>query len=110
MSSYAVAGLRAAGHDVIWSAEWDTDPGDLEILKRANEEQRVLVTLDKDFGELAIVRNIPHSGIIRIVNAPATKQGEICIEVISKYEDVLLAGGIVTVEPDRIRVRSDKND
>jgi len=48
--------LRAEGHDVIWSGDWVADPGDEEILARALQEGRVLVMLDKDFGELAIVR------------------------------------------------------
>ena len=67
--------LRAAGHDVVWAGDWQEDPGDDEILERAHGEGRVLVTLDKDFGELAIVHERPHSGIIRLVkrrdlNAP----------------------------------------
>jgi len=46
--------LRNAGHDVVWSGDWDNDPGDEAILALAYQEQRVLVTLDKDFGELAL--------------------------------------------------------
>lgn len=57
--------LQSAGHDVIWAGEWSKDPGDDEILERAHREGRILVTLDKDFGELAVFRGIPHSGIIR---------------------------------------------
>ena len=41
--------LRSAGHDVIWAGEWPDDPKDDEILERACWEDRVLVTLDKDF-------------------------------------------------------------
>ncbi len=41
--------LRAEGHDVIKSKDWGEDPGDMEILRRAAAEQRVLVTMDKDF-------------------------------------------------------------
>lgn len=55
------AEFETAGHDVIWAGSWSQDPGDLEILRQAHEEKRVLVTVDKDFGELAIVRGIPHS-------------------------------------------------
>lgn len=46
--------LEAAGHDVVWVGDWDRDPGDREILFQARSEGRILVTLDKDFGELAI--------------------------------------------------------
>jgi hypothetical protein len=44
---------------VIWAGEWAEDPGDDEILARAHREGRVLVTLDKDFGELAVVHGQP---------------------------------------------------
>ena len=60
----ALTRLRAAGHDVVWSGEWPADPGDEEILARALAEGRVLVTLDKDFRELAFVRELPHTGIV----------------------------------------------
>jgi predicted nuclease of predicted toxin-antitoxin system len=41
--------LGVAGHDVICAADWPEDPGDEEILGRAEKEGRVLVTLDKGF-------------------------------------------------------------
>jgi predicted nuclease of predicted toxin-antitoxin system len=97
--------LDAAGHDVSWSGDWSQDPGDIEILKQAYEERRILVTLDKDFGELAIVRGIPHSGIMRLVNMAAKQQATICLYVLSLYADELLSGAIVTVERDRVRIR-----
>ena len=63
--------LEAAGHDVIWSGDWPSDPGDEEILAQAYREGRVLVTLDKDFGELAVVYGQPHSGILHLANLAA---------------------------------------
>ncbi len=38
--------LSDAGHDVVWTGDWDEDPGDDEILAQAYRESRVLVTLD----------------------------------------------------------------
>ena len=63
----AVAPLKVAGHDVIWAGDWPADPGDEEILGQAYQEGRILITLDKDFGELAVVREQAHAGIIRLV-------------------------------------------
>jgi predicted nuclease of predicted toxin-antitoxin system len=97
--------LAQEGHDVVWAGDWQEDPGDLEILKRAHKESRLLITLDKDFGELAIVRKIPHSGIIRLVNISARKQAEVCLYVISRYQELLLNGALLTVESDRVRIR-----
>jgi predicted nuclease of predicted toxin-antitoxin system len=97
--------LMEEGHDVKWAGDWPEDPGDLEILSRAHSEGRVLVTLDKDFGELAIVRNIPHSGIIRLVDISARKQADICIYVLEQYSDTVKSGAIITVEENRVRIR-----
>ena len=96
--------LRAAGHDVVWVGDWPADPGDAEILARAFSEQRIL-TLDKDFGELAIMRATPHHGILRIVDFPARRQAAACLAVLSTHGDELLAGAIVTAEPGRMRIR-----
>jgi uncharacterized protein with PIN domain len=43
--------LRAKGHDVIESRERGPDPGDRVLLKWAAREERVLVTIDTDFGD-----------------------------------------------------------
>ncbi|MBI4454941.1 MAG: DUF5615 family PIN-like protein [Acidobacteria bacterium] len=66
--------LTAAGHDVVWAGDWTEDPGDDEILQRAHLESRILVTLDKRLGELAVVHQRPHFGIIRLVGLAATQQ------------------------------------
>jgi predicted nuclease of predicted toxin-antitoxin system len=97
--------LRAEGHDVVWAGEWPEDPGDDEILGRAHREERVLVTLDKDFGELAIVRGMPHAGIIRLVNLGTSQQAVTCLRVIKLHGDDLKAGAIITTEFNRLRVR-----
>ena len=65
--------IEAPGHDLVWARSWSEDPGDEEILASAERDGRVLVTLDKDFGELAVVRNQPHGGIIRLVDIAATQ-------------------------------------
>jgi predicted nuclease of predicted toxin-antitoxin system len=101
----ARAALTAAGHDVVWAGEWAEDPGDEAILARALQERRVLVTLDKDFGELAIVRGEHHSGIVRIVDFAARDLAGACLQVLALHGADLIAGALVTVEPGRIRVR-----
>jgi predicted nuclease of predicted toxin-antitoxin system len=105
VSSTACQELRANGHDVVWAAEWPADPGDTQILAVAHAEGRVLVTLDKDFGELAIRHGQAHSGIIRLVNSAARKQGALCLQVIELHGEALRLGAVVTAEPGRIRIR-----
>jgi predicted nuclease of predicted toxin-antitoxin system len=97
--------LEDSGHDVVWAGDWPEDPGDAEILARAHNERRILVTLDKDFGELAIVHQIAHSGIIRLVNIAAREQGVVCLRILEIYGNELESGAIVTAEPGRLRIR-----
>jgi predicted nuclease of predicted toxin-antitoxin system len=63
------------------------------------------VTLDKDFGELAIFRGQPHCGIIRLVNLPAREQAPACLAVLAAHGDDLLAGAIITTQPGVVRIR-----
>jgi len=100
------AELNAAGYDAQWVGDWPEDPGDEALLAEACSEERVLVTLDKDFGELAVARGLPHHGIIRLVNVSAKTQGNYCLNVLAQHATELQAGAIVTVEPGRIRIRN----
>jgi predicted nuclease of predicted toxin-antitoxin system len=101
----ASSALRDAGHDVIWAGDWQKDPGDREILRRAHQDDRVLVTLDKDFGELAIIQNRPHSGIVRLVGFSAREQAAACLEVLALYADEVRQGALITADPARVRIR-----
>lgn len=106
MSGRTADGLRTAGHDVVWAGDWLQDPGDDEILARAAAQRRVVVTLDKDFGELAILRKLPHAGIIRLVGFRAAEHAPACCLVLERYTEELTAGALLTVEPGRVRIRS----
>ena len=97
--------IEEAGHDVVWAGDWPNDPGDEEILARALSEGRVLVTLDKDFGELAVLRGKPHYGILRLVNFSAHQQAVVCRQVLAAHAVEFASGAIVTAEPGRVRIR-----
>ena len=45
--------LRASGHDVLWVREEQPSTDDPDVLDWATRESRLLITLDKDFGELS---------------------------------------------------------
>lgn len=53
---------------MVWAGDRSADPGDVEILDLARKDGCVLITLDKDFGELAVAFGRDHRGIIRIVD------------------------------------------
>jgi predicted nuclease of predicted toxin-antitoxin system len=97
--------LQAAGHDTVWTGDWPQDPGDDEILDHAHQQNRILITLDKDFGELAVVHGRPHSGIIRLVNWATQQQASTSLWLLQRYSTELESGAIVTAEPGRVRVR-----
>jgi predicted nuclease of predicted toxin-antitoxin system len=101
----AVAELAAHGHDVVWVGDWPSDPGDEEILEFALKEGRTVVTLDKDFGELAVAFGRVHSGIIRLVNFRISKHAAVCLGAIEKHGESLVKGAIVTAEPGRLGLR-----
>jgi len=101
----AAEALRSSGHDVVWSGDWDEDPGDEEILARARAAGRVLVTLDKDFGELAIVRGLQHNGILRVAGFAARQQAGVIDHVLSLHGSELQSGAVVTAQPGRLRIR-----
>ena len=97
--------LCAAGHDVVWAGDWRPDPSDAAILQYAYQERRVLITRDKDFGELVFLRGLPHAGILRLVRVPVRQQGSVSLLVLNLYGNALAQGAIVTADPRRVRVR-----
>ena len=108
--SGVVSELETAGHDVEWSGNWPQDPGDEEILAYARLHSRILVTLDKDFGEIAVVKGVRHNGILRIVDFSVRQQGVVCLQAIARHGPELAAGSIVTAEPGRLRVRPPESE
>ena len=88
----AVQLLSGLGHDVVWSGAWESDPGDSGNPGIAHQEGRILVTLDKDFGELAIVYRHPHSGILRLVGIPSRQQADYIDYVLERHGHALCVG------------------
>jgi predicted nuclease of predicted toxin-antitoxin system len=79
----AVEALRQNGHDVVWIRVESPGISDPEVLSRAQAENRILLTFDKDFGELAFRSKLPASvGIILFrIKAPS---GAVLAEKVSK--------------------------
>lgn len=97
--------LAAAGHEVEWVGDWAADPGDEEILAHAAAVGTVVITLDRDFGELAVVRGVVHTGIVRLVGIRAHDQGAAGASALERYGAELRTGALVTVERTRTRIR-----
>ncbi len=71
----------------------------------AHREGRIVITLDKDFGTLAVRDRIPHSGIIRLVNISLREQTAVCEQILSRHGRILLSGAIITADQRRLRIR-----
>jgi predicted nuclease of predicted toxin-antitoxin system len=75
----AINALRRLGHDVVWTRIHALGSPDEAVLAQAQAEDRIVVTFDKDFGELAFRRGLPSSsGIILFrvtTQSPAYTQG-----------------------------------
>ena len=98
--------LRGAGHDVVWIR---TDaPGmlDADILAWALREDRILLTFDKDFGELAYRAGLPATcGIVlfRLPMPAARSVGQFLAARITERGD--WSGHFSVIEPGRVRMR-----
>ena len=66
--------LRRDGHQVVWVAELSPSAPDEDVLAIAVTHHAVLVTEDKDFGELVYRRGLAHSGVVRL-RSPAGGPG-----------------------------------
>ena len=97
--------IGGAGHEVEWVGDWDQDPGDEAVLAHAASNAQVIITLDKDFGELAVALRRKQAGIVRLVDARHADQGPLCIALLAAHGTELARGAILTAEPGRVRVR-----
>jgi predicted nuclease of predicted toxin-antitoxin system len=71
----------------------------------AFESNRILVTADRDFGQLIFVRQLPHGAIIRFVNMDSSKWCPAMTKILDLHLSDLASGALITVSLGRIRVR-----
>lgn len=66
--------LCAEGHDVLWARTDLSGSSDIALLDRAESEARIVLTLDKDFWQIAVQRRSPleQSGVVLFRVHPAT--------------------------------------
>jgi len=98
--------LLAVGHDVtVVSKDYAAGLPDREVLAIANAEGRILLTNDRDFGELAVDQQLPHSGIIylRLRRTSAATKLERLLAVLTEFADQLDRFLVVTEHEVRIR-------
>src|SRR4051812_43324437 len=76
--------LRQEGNDVLYIAEMEPGISDDVVLARANERNALLVTADKDFGELVFRQNLVNHGVVllRLAGLSSEIKAEIVADVL----------------------------
>jgi predicted nuclease of predicted toxin-antitoxin system len=108
LPSSAAALLRNMGIDTIHVGEIEMSAAaDIEIIQRAEEENRIVVTLDADFHTLLALAEATSPSVIRIriERLRAAALVELLLQVTDECAEELLRGAAVKVEPGRIRTR-----
>lgn len=103
--SAAVVALSAEGHDVLWVRTEMPGASDHEVLERAQRDGRLVITFDKDFGELAFRHRLPASqGIVlfRITTPSPESVARTMVAVLSARAD--WAGHFSVVDDDSVRM------
>jgi len=101
-----VAMLRELEHDCLGSSAIPPRMPDVDILRMAAADGRVLITSDKDFGELVFVHAIRCPGVVLIRLTLANETDRVA-HVRSVWPTVLsrLPGSFVTISPRGVRAR-----
>jgi predicted nuclease of predicted toxin-antitoxin system len=98
--------LRQEGHDVLYIAEMEPGITDDVVLEGANERNALLVTADKDFGELVFRQGLVNSGVmlLRLPGlSPETKAGIVAGVLRDREAELLQAFSVIS--PGMVRIR-----
>lgn len=97
--------LRAAGHDVEAICEEAPSSRDKDILDRAFGDRRVLLTEDKDFGELVHLGPVMSARVV-LIRIPAVARGWLLREVVGLIAVLESHSGFrfAVIQPGRLRI------
>ena len=98
--------LAELGHDAIFASDIDPKASDETLLALSVEQGRILVTEDKDFGDLVFVQGLPHAGIIRFSELASSEEVSAMEYLINNHAAEMESGAMIVVTPNRIRIRS----
>lgn len=98
--------LRNDSHDVFYVSEFMKQSIDDQFLEQANSESRILLTNDKDFGELVYLQGKNSAGIIlmRFVSEKSSLKVKSIAYLINNYSDSL-EGHFTVIDEAKVRIR-----
>jgi len=100
-----VRALREAGHDVLVVCEFAKRMQDQEVMNLSACEERVLITEDKDFGQLIYAHGTPSRAVI-LTRYPVTVRQRLSSDIVKlvQQKGEALQGSFVVLEPGRVRI------
>jgi len=98
--------LRTAGHNVLAVAEAMPQADDQDILARATRDGRILITNDKDFGELIFRSGQAHHGVVllRLRDESPANRVRVVNSVLALHAN-RLAGHFTVATEGSVRIR-----
>ena len=102
--------LRISGHNVNYVLEMSPGIDDKEIIQQANKNNALLITSDKDFGELVFRQKLVHNGVIliRLHGLSPEKKAEIVLKFLQDYKSKI-SNAFSVISKSSIRIRSQVN-
>ncbi len=106
VSRLVVEHLRTAGHDVTRIGELGLGASDDAVIAAAWREDRILITEDRDFGEMVIRQqmSVPGLVLLELDRLSNVAEAERVTEIVSANAE-RLPGNLMVIEPGRVRVR-----
>lgn len=98
--------LRKEGHNVAAVSEMDPGISDEDVLEQARKHQSILITSDKDFGELVFRKKLLSNGVvlIRLSGLTSTRKAQLVSSVLLEYASRLRTAFTV-ISSGHIRIR-----
>jgi predicted nuclease of predicted toxin-antitoxin system len=101
-----VQALRGKQHTVVYVAELSPGQDDDAVLKQANESAAILITADKDFGELVFRQKRVHNGVVllRLHGQSPQMKAETILAAVTDFGDQL-TNSFSVILPGVVRIR-----
>lgn len=106
LDRHIVERLRQEGHEVSYVAEMEPGLTDTLVLDRANERKALLITADKDFGELVFREGRLSAGgvvLVRLAGLSADLKAEIVSQAF-RERGIELPHCFSVISPGRVRI------